>query len=103
MENLQQKHQFTNLVQNSYRKFFADSALEGIEPQMPTFQLQQFLAQATQRNYPVTIQINGSNAIYESSGHLTVLTKNRYVLTSPHQNVTHLLKLQDIRFIKKMN
>lgn len=79
MENLQQNHnRVSEFVQNSYQKLFSEPELEGIEPQMPKFQLKSFLAQAIDKNYKVTIQINANNTIYETTGLLTKIAKKPF-------------------------
>lgn len=103
MENLQQNHnRVSEFVQNSYQKLFSEPELEGIEPQMPKFQLKSFLAQAIDKNYKVTIQINANNTIYETTGLLTKIAKNRFLLATQGQKVTYLLQIEDIRFVKKI-
>ncbi|GAB5052353.1 hypothetical protein [Pediococcus ethanolidurans] len=103
MENLQQNHnRMTRFVQNSYQKLFSEPSLNGIEPQMPLFQVNSFLNQAINKNYTVTIQINANETIYETTGTLTKITDERFILTNSHKNVTYLLGNADIRFIKKL-
>ncbi len=104
MENLQISHnQVGKIVRNSYQKLFSEPELQGIEPQMPKAQLRLFLKQSIDRKYRVTVQFNSQHTIYETTGSLTDLPSDRFILKDRHQNVTYLLSLSDIRFIKKVD
>ncbi|GAA2852632.1 hypothetical protein AH70_00195 [Pediococcus damnosus LMG 28219] len=104
MENLQHNNNhISNFVSNSYQKLFSEPSLKGIEPQMPLFQLNAFLKRAIQDHYLVTIQINGTEAIYETTGFLTAISEDRFILSSDHQNITYLLQLTNIRFLKRVS
>jgi len=104
MENLQHNNKgVSKFVYNSYQKLFSEPNFKGIEPQMPLFQLTNFLKQAVQNHYLVTIQINGTDAVYETTGFLTEVSENRFILSRSHQNVTYLLQLHNIRFVKRLS
>lgn len=91
--------EITKTFINNYERFFEIVRNTRQIKQMPTFQINYFIKQTLENNFPVTIEFNDQDV--EQSGYLSKISDDRYLLTSDDNRLTRIIRVAEIKAIRK--
>ncbi|KRK89846.1 hypothetical protein [Lentilactobacillus sunkii] len=91
--------EITRTFKDNYDRFFEIVRNTRQIKQMPTFQINYFIKQTLENNFPITIEFIDQDE--EQSGYLSKISADRYLLTSDDNRFSRIINLPEIKAIKK--